>query len=216
MAAGRALQLAIDAAAVLGAFALRSAIRRGSSRSARFARMSALASIRRSVAASPRRTDLLVAALLATISLVQVLAVPIAPRGIGVGIALCSTVPIAFRRTHPVAAAIVGILPWAYPTDGFLVVGFVAVFLLFYSLAARVEDLRLVIAVPTFALALAFVTLLQLDPGVGEWLSTPLAVIAPIAVGRVVRRERAQAERIAVAEERVRIAASCTTSSPTA
>ena len=168
--------------------------------------MSALASIRRSVSASPRRTDVVVAALLATISVIQVLAFPIAPRPLGVAIALLSTVPIAFRRTHPVAAAIVGILPWAYPTDGFLVVGFVTVFLLFYSLAVRVDDLRMVVAVPTFALALAVVTLIQLDPGIGEWLSTPLAVIAPIAVGRVVRHERAQAERIAVAEERARIA----------
>ncbi len=168
--------------------------------------MAPLASLRRSVAASPRRTDAVVAALLAAVSLAQVLAFPIAPRGLGVAIALVSTVPVAFRRPHPVAAVIVGLSPWAIPTDGYLVVGYVAAFLLFYTLAVEVDDLRVVVAVAVFALALSVATLIQNDEGIGEYLSSLLAVVAPAAVGRLVRRERAQSRRMAVAEERARIA----------
>ncbi len=168
--------------------------------------MPPLATFRRSVAASPRRTDAVVAAVMAAVSVAQVLIVPIAPRGLGVAIALVSTVPIAFRRAHPVAAATVGILPWAVETDGYLVLGYVAVILLFYMLAAEVDDLRVVAAVAVLALALSFTTLVRLDEGIAEYLSSMLAVIAPCAVGRLVRRERATAQRIAVAEERARIA----------
>jgi signal transduction histidine kinase len=168
--------------------------------------MPPLATLRRSVAASPRRTDAVVAAALATISVAQALSLPIAPRAVGVAIALFSTVPIAFRRPHPVAAAVVGIMPWAIPTDGYLVVGYVAVFLLFYTLAVEVDDLHVVIGVAAFALALAVATLIQNDEGIAEYLSSFLAVIAPCAVGRLVRRERATAQRMAVAEERARIA----------
>jgi signal transduction histidine kinase len=165
------------------------------------------AALRRSVAASPRRTDAVVAAVLAAISIAQVLAFPIAPRALGVAIALCSTVPIAFRRRHPVAAAVVGVLPWGIPTeDGYLVVGYVAVILLFYSLAAEVEDLRIVVGGATFVLALSVTTLIQLEEGIAEYLSSLLAVTAPIAVGRLMRRERERTHRIAVAEERARIA----------
>jgi signal transduction histidine kinase len=165
-----------------------------------------LASLRRSVAASPRRTDAVVAAVLAAISLAQVLTFPIADRPLGVAIALCSTVPIAFRRPHPVAAAVIGVLPWAIPTDGYLVVGYVAVILLFYMLAAEVDDLRVVVGVAAFALTLSITTLIQLEEGIAEYLSSVLAVAAPIAVGRLMRRERERTHRIAVAEERARIA----------
>jgi hypothetical protein len=57
-----------------------------------------LASLRRSVAASPRRTDAVLAGVLATVSLVQVLVFPITSRPAGVVIALVSTLPIALRR----------------------------------------------------------------------------------------------------------------------
>jgi signal transduction histidine kinase len=123
-----------------------------------------------------------------------------------VAIALCSTVPVAFRRPHPVAATVVGLVPWAIPTDGYLVVGYVAVILLFYTLAVEVDDLRFVIGVAVFAMTLSIVTLLQLDEGIAEYLSSLLAVAAPIIVGRLMRRERDRTHAIAVAEERARIA----------
>ena len=95
-----------------------------------------------------RRTDAVVAAALAAVSVAQVLIFPIAPRAIGVAVALASTVPIAFRRDHPVAALIAGTTAWAVPTDGYLVVGYVAVFLLLYSFAVQVDDVRLVALAP--------------------------------------------------------------------
>jgi signal transduction histidine kinase len=101
---------------------------------------------------------------------------------------------------------VVGLLPWAVPTDGYLVVGYVAVILLFYTLAVEVDDLRVVIAVAAGALAVSVVTLVQNEEGIAEYLSSLLVVAAPCAVGRLVRRERATARRIAVAEERARIA----------
>jgi signal transduction histidine kinase len=165
-----------------------------------------LAALRRSVAASPRRTDAVVAGVLATISVVQVLAVPIAPRALGVVIALCATVPIAFRRPHPVAATLVGLVPWAIPTDGYVVVGYAAVILLFYTLAVQVDDLRVVVGIAAFAMTLSVVTLIQLEEGIAEYLSSLLAVTAPVAVGRLMRRERDRTHAIAVAEERARIA----------
>jgi signal transduction histidine kinase len=165
------------------------------------------AALRRSVAASPRRTDAVVAAVLAAISVVQVLVFPIAPRPLGVALALVSTVPIAFRRPHPVAATLVGLIPWAIPTeDGYLVVGYVTVILLFYTLAAEVDDLRIVVAVAAFALVLGFTTLIQIDEGIAEYLSSIIAIVSPVAVGRLMRRERDRTHRMAVAEERARIA----------
>jgi signal transduction histidine kinase len=157
-------------------------------------------------ALASRRTDAVLAAALATVSLAQVLVFPIAPRGVGVAIALASTVPIAFRRRHPVAAPLVGTVLWVYPTDGYLVVGYVAVLLLFYSLAVEVDDIRIVAAVPTFTLAVSVSTMIRTGEGIGEWLGSFLAVLAPVAVGRVVRRDRERTERVAIAEERARIA----------
>jgi hypothetical protein len=86
--------------------------------------------LRRSVAASPRRTDAVLAAVFAVVSVAQVLIFPIAPRAIGVAFALVATLPIAFRHVHPVAAALVSFIPWAYPTDGYLVLGYVVTFLM--------------------------------------------------------------------------------------
>jgi signal transduction histidine kinase len=157
-------------------------------------------------ALASRRTDAIVAAVLAAISLAQVLIVPIAPRGIGVVIALASTIPIAFRRTHPVRALIVGTAAWAIPTDGYLVVGYVAVFLLLYSFAVAVDDVRVVVAAPMILYGLSVVALLRNDEPIGEWLGSVLAVSVPVVVGRFVRRERAHAHATAVSEERARIA----------
>ena len=168
--------------------------------------MPPLASIRRSVAASPRRTDAVVAAVLAAVSVVQVLAVPIAPRAVGVAIALSATVPVAFRRSHPVAALIVGTAWWVYPTDGYLVVGYVAVFLLLYSFAVAVDDIRIVVAAPVILLGLSVSALLRIDEPIGEWLGSDPRRQRPVAVGRFVRRERERTHQTAVSEERARIA----------
>jgi signal transduction histidine kinase len=162
--------------------------------------------IGRSIAASPRRTDAVLAAVLAAVAVAQVVVSPIAAEPVGVLIALASTVPTAFRRPHPVAATLAGTVLWAYPTDGYIAVGYVAGFLLFYSLAVQVDDLRVAAAVLAVPLAAAGAGLVQNGEGIGEWLGALTAVLAPAAVGRLVRRERERTQRIAVAEERARIA----------
>jgi signal transduction histidine kinase len=153
-----------------------------------------------------RRIDAVVAAALAAVSLVQVLAFPIAPRPVGVLIALLSTLPIAFRHTHPVRALVVGTAPWLIPTDGYLIVGYVAVFLLLYSFAVQVDDVRLVALAPLVLFGISIWPLLREDEPIGEWLGTVLAVTVPVAVGRFVRRERERTRQMSVAEERARIA----------
>lgn len=182
-----------------------------------------LDSLRRPLASSPRRTDAVLAAVFATVSLVQVLVEPIAPRPLGVLLALALTVPIAFRRRHPVAATVAGTLLWVVPTDGYLLVGYVAALLLLYSLAAEVGDLRVVAAVVVYVLGVSVVGLGQGDGTISEWLGGFMVVLAPALVGRLMRRqheqsrrleqlnreltrERERAEQRAVDEERARIA----------
>jgi signal transduction histidine kinase len=145
------------------------------------------------------------AAGLAAVSVVQVLAWPIAPRAVGVLIALATTVPIAFRRSHPVAAPVVGTSMWVVPTEGYVAVGYIAAFFLFYSLGT-VDNWRVIAAVVAWVYAVAAYGLVMNSEHPGEWIGTATAVLAPIAVARLVRRERRQSERIAVAEERARIA----------
>src|SRR3954454_19299667 len=157
-------------------------------------------------ALASRRTDAVVAAALAAVSVAQVLIFPIAPRAIGVAIALVSTVPIAFRRAHPVAAGLVGTSLWGYTSDGYLVLGYVAGFLLLYSLAVEVDDWRVIVAVVAFALAMSVTSLVWNGDGIGDWLGAFTATIAPVFVGRLVRRERERTRQMSVAEERARIA----------
>src|SRR4051794_2016167 len=102
---------------------------------------------------TPQRADALLAAALAIPSLVQVLAAPIAPRAVGVLVALGSTLPIAWQRTHPAAAAVAGTLIWLVPTDGYVYLGYVAAFVLFYSLAAHVADARRVALITALGVA---------------------------------------------------------------
>jgi signal transduction histidine kinase len=157
-------------------------------------------------ALATRRIDAVVAAALAAVSLVQVLAVPIAPRPVGVIVALLSTLPIAFRHAHPLRALIAGTVPWLIPTDGYLLVGYVAVFLLLYSFAVQVDDLRLVAIAPVVLFGVSIWPLLRDDEPTGEWIGTVLAVTVPVAVARFVRWERERTRQMSVAEERARIA----------
>ena len=129
----------------------------------------------------PRRDDALIAAALAVPSLVQVLVAPIAPRAVGVLIALATTVPIAWRRTYPAAAALVGTALWCLHTDGFIVLGYVAAFLLFYSLGAHDPDDRRVIAVCAFALVTGAIGTTQSHPVLYEYVTTFFIVVGPTA-----------------------------------
>src|SRR3954452_9381071 len=172
----------------------------------------------------PPRDDTLLAAALLVASLVQVLwLLPIAAPIVGAVIAVVSTTPVAWRRSYPVAAAAVGSIPFFIPADGFLLVGYVAVFFLYYSLTAHARDLGVAAVVVAFGLAGTVAGGLEQSVGPGEWAGGILAVLAPAGVGLLVRAQRARAQRLeklalhlesererreraAVADERARIA----------
>ena len=168
--------------------------------------------------------DVQIALLLALVALVQVLfVVPIAPRPIGALIALGSTLPIAWRRSHPVAAALAGIAPWLIPADGFIFVGYLAAFWLFYGVTAYVDDLHVAAAVVLVGVAVSVIGTAIQHEQVGEYAGSVLGVVAPAGVGLLVRRqrehhrrleelnfllerERDERARTAITEERTRIA----------
>src|SRR4051794_39159054 len=80
------------------------------------------------------RVDAALAVAFTLAGLVQVLLVPIATRWVGVLFVLATTLPLAWRRTFPVEAAVASSVLWLVPTDGFPVFGFVVAILQFYAL----------------------------------------------------------------------------------
>jgi len=174
-------------------------------------------------ALSPLSRDRLLAALLAAIAVGQALAAPIASLPVGLAIALLTTVPVAWRRRAPVAAALVTTAAGLIPSDGYVFVGYVVAFIVFYSAAAYEDDPRVVVAVVAAGVAMAIGGSLIHGAVVGEYFGALSAVVGPAIVGRVVRHQRHQAERLreltalleverdrgaqtAVADERARIA----------
>jgi len=170
-----------------------------------------------------RRIDRLLALGLLIPSLVQVLAQPIAARGVGVVIAVFSCAPVAWRHERPVVATLVGSAAWLIPSHGYLYLGYVAAVLLYYTLATEVDDVRVLAAVTTFGCAAGSLAVAIHHDVLGALFGSVLVVLAPIAVGRIVRRQREQnrrleeltlhlerererGARVAVAEERARIA----------
>lgn len=168
--------------------------------------------------------DAVVAALLAVAALVQVLALlPIASPAVGTLIALGSTVPIAFRRRYPIAAALTASAVWLIPTHGFLLIGYVAAFLLYYAVTAYSTDGYVAAATVLIGVLISIAVAAIEHLGVGEYAGGVLAVVAPAGVGVLVRRqrehnrrleelalyleqERDRRERAAIADERTRIA----------
>src|SRR4051812_18017460 len=171
----------------------------------------------------PSRLDAALATALFVPALVQVLAVPIAARPVGVVIAAFSTLPVAWRRIAPVPAALVGSLPWVVPAHGFVYLGYVAAFILYYSAAAHEESDRTLAAGLVVGIVLSVVGTILNAEAWQEIFGALSTVLAPALAGRVVRRERRRQaelealtrhleaerdlrERAAVAEERGRIA----------
>jgi signal transduction histidine kinase len=161
-----------------------------------------------SLRAVPRvpRSDLALAVALAIPCVAQVLIWPIAPRPVGVVIALWTTLPVAWRRRRPLGAAVATTLPAFYPTDGYVVLGYVAYFVVFYSAAAYSEDRHGVLAVVGFGLLASVVASWINHEVAGEYFGALSAVALPAAAGAAVRHQRAQSARMAAAEERARIA----------
>jgi signal transduction histidine kinase len=157
-------------------------------------------------------------------SLVQVAISPIASPAVSVLVAVVSTVPLAWRRMRPAAAALAGTVVWLIPTPGgFLLLGYVIAGLLFYSLGAYDLLLWRVVGVTTFGVVVSVVATL-LGPEIWQAsIGAALSVAGPALAGRLVAQHRAQsarlreltaelvrertaAERTAAAEERTRIA----------
>src|SRR4249919_1601717 len=182
--------------------------------------MSAVATRLRDAAARvPGGADALLAGALATVALAQALVAPIASLPVGVVIALGTTVPVAWRRTRPIAAALIPSVTGLIPSDGYVYVGYVVAFIVFYSVSAHVADRATVVAVVAAGVGLAVAG----SAVHGEYFGALSAVAGPAVVGRFVRHQRAQTLRLerlsheleqerehrvasAVTEERARIA----------
>ena len=169
------------------------------------------------------RTDVVLAAVLVVLGIVQVTVWPIADSVLGQLYVLCTTLPLAWRRTRPVPAAFVSTLLWVVPTEGYPILGFVAVVLQFFALGSWGRPGRAVVAVTAWAITATVVgTLMGPEPPVAA-IGAALAVAAPVLAGRLVahlraqneeldrlaatlREERRRAEETAVELERARIA----------
>jgi signal transduction histidine kinase len=144
----------------------------------------------------PIDRDRLLAGVLAAIAVAQAVVAPIADLPVALAIALLTTVPVAWRRSAPVAAALLTTAAALIPSDGYVYVGYVVAFVVFYSLAAYVDDARTVVATVAGGVALAIVASLVHGAAFGEYFGALSAVVAPALVGRVVRHQRHQAERL--------------------
>ena len=171
-----------------------------------------------------RDRDVLAATVLAVLALVQVLVVlPIASAAVGTVVALGSTVPVAFRRRYPIGAALIASAVWLIPTDGFLLIGYVAAFLLYYAVTAYTANHYLAAATVLIGVLISVAVAVIDQLQIGEYVGGVLAVVAPAGVGVLVRqqrernrqleefahyleRERDRREGAAIADERARIA----------
>lgn len=174
--------------------------------------------------ARPPRVDVVLAAAVLVLSLAQVAVAPItATAWLSVVIALGFSLPLAWRRVHPVAAALAMSSAWLIPTTGFLFLGYVVAAVMFFSVGTHVRRLDVTVALCTWAATVGVVmTLLGPEPEPAA-IGAVLVVAGPVVAGRLVAhqrrqtalleeltgrlvQERATAERAAVAEERSRIA----------
>jgi signal transduction histidine kinase len=156
-------------------------------------------------------------------SVAQVLLDPIAPRPLGLLVALASVLPVAWRRTSPSIAAAVGTSAWLLPTEGYLILGFVVAAVLFYSVGAYERRSVIAAGVTLWGSVIGVYSILASSQPPESAFVLLVVVVAPVVVGRVVREwerraaeladlaarlegERRQAEELAVARERNRIA----------
>lgn len=169
------------------------------------------------------RLDAALAVVFTVLGLVQQVVAPLAGGVVGVLYVVGSTLPLAWRRTLPVPAALVSAAFWLVPLDGYPVLGFVVVVLQFFALGERGASSRAVTATVVAASAASVIgTLLGPEAPVAA-IGSVLVVAAPALAGRLVRHqrrqnlalvelteelaaERSRAEAAAVGAERARIA----------
>ena len=121
-----------------------------------------------------RRPDAVLAAVCVLASLAQVLWLqPVRPLSspsngwFGPVLAGVSMLPLAWRRSHPAVAAVVGSSLWWVPTDAFLFLGYVAAAVLFYSLGRWCPSLRRGLLACGWALASGTFGILAIEQEVG-------------------------------------------------
>jgi signal transduction histidine kinase len=174
-----------------------------------------------------RRSDVVLTGAFLGISIVQLSVDPIESLWVGgsawfgVVLAVVSLLPLAWRRVHPVAAAVVGSSLWWVPTNGFLVVGYVCAVLLFFAVGRWVQSRKHALAACAWAIATGtagFVATeyatdrliyLVLDVELGDQVAeAPVpgtealigiagfwaVVLFPYAVGRLLARQQRDAE----------------------
>jgi signal transduction histidine kinase len=170
------------------------------------------------------RSDAVLALVFTVLGLAQTLVWPIATRPVpGVVYVLGATLPLAWRRRYPVAAAAVSSVFWLIPLVGFPVLGFVAVVLQYYAVGVYGTSRWAVWGVTAWGCVTGVVgTLLGPEPPVAA-IGSVLVVVAPVAAGLVVTHQRRQNRALlelageleaekrkvleaAVSEERARIA----------
>ena len=144
-----------------------------------------------------RRADTLIALAFVAVSLVQVVWKPIAAPGLGVLYVVGSMLPLAWRRTRPVEAALVSSAFWLIPLDGYPVLGFIVVILQFFALGSWGVPRTAVVLVTLWASAASVVgTLIGPEAPVAA-IGGVLAVVAPVLAGRLVRHLRHQNSALA-------------------
>jgi signal transduction histidine kinase len=169
------------------------------------------------------RADVILALVFVAISFVQIVVAPIASVPAEIAIVLGTTLPLAWRRQFPAAAALFAAAVWIIPSEGFVLLGYVTGFLLFFSCGAYLRSDPALVATGAAGVVLAALSALTHVSDWVDYLNTLIVVVGPIAVGRFVRQQRDQNARLreltlhleherersndlAVAEERARIA----------
>jgi signal transduction histidine kinase len=157
------------------------------------------------------RLDLLLAIGFVVVGLAQVVAFPIGARGVGEVFVLGTTLPLAWRRTYAVEAAVASSIFWLIPTEGFPVLGFVVAVLIFYGLGAHGVGDRAVVIASAWGIGTGVVgTLRGPEPAVAA-IGSALVVLFPVVAGRIVALQQRQnadlrrlTEELAAEREKVR------------
>ncbi|QIK74587.1 sensor histidine kinase [Nocardioides piscis] len=120
------------------------------------------------------RPDALLAAVFVLGSLAQVVWLqPVRPLSspsndwFGPVLAVVSMLPLAWRRSRPAVAAILGSSLWWVPTDAFLLLGYVAAIILFYSLGRWCRSLRRGLLACGWALTSGTLGILAIEQEIG-------------------------------------------------
>ena len=110
--------------------------------------------------------------------------------GVGELFVLGTTLPLAWRRTRPVEAALAPASFWLIPTDGFPVLGFVVVILQFFATRAATEPRLGGRGDPGWASATVGRRHAARPGGAGGRHRRGVVVVAPALAGRLVRTSR--------------------------